>query len=250
MHGESSEWVTEFHGVVHPGSQCWHLDEPFELTFPNSAWVLTVADSKFRVLVKGGPRDDLATFRNEVMSILSGVLDSIGFHLGAVLRPELYGFTVIAPDRGGVILGSAAHVWCELVKRDPAVPLRAGSAELGRFMRSAATNPLIRHALADLSLAIDRPDDTAFYAYRAVESARQFFREDCDPEDAEVPWSRLHEALGYTKEELRPLARAAKARRHGDARSIDEQERLTVLQLAREVLGRLVDLHEGRDRNS
>ncbi len=236
-----SRWIIEFHGVVHPASNCWRLDEPFILTFPDSEWTIVLAESKFRVLARGSRPNDLATFRNEVMSVVRGVLDALGFHLGAVLTPEFHGLVSFSVDGAAGVLGVPTVAWHELTGRDPAAALRVAATDLGPFMQAAAENSLIRYALSDLSMAMDRPDDTRFYAYRAVESARQYFRTPSDAQD--VPWSRLHSALGYTEAELQPLAHAAKARRHGDVERITDEERRVALVIARDVIGRLVTYH-------
>ena len=237
-------WLLEFHGVVHPQSHGWRLDEPIPLTFPDGNWTVMLADSKFTVVVRGRLVEDFATFKNEVMSILRGILDALGFHLGVVLTPELHGVLALqaAGDVGAKVLPATA--WHDVTGRDPAAPLVVGADELGPFIQAATSDLLIRHALSDLSMAIDRPDDTGFYAFRAVESARQYFRLANEVEDKDVPWSRLHAALGYTKDQLMPLTRAASARRHGDHRAISEAERLEVLTLAREVIRRLVNHHQ------
>jgi hypothetical protein len=244
MDAETGEtWIIELHGVVHPQSSCWRLDEPFHLGFPDSEWTIVMSDSKFRVLARGPSPNDLATYRNEVMSVVRGVLDAIGFHLGAVLTPELHGFVAFPVNGSAGLLGAPAVAWHELTGRDPVTALRVDATDLGPFMRAAAGDSLIRCALSDLSMAIDRPDDTGFYAYRAVESARQYFRKPADGDEQDVPWARLHEALGYTKEDLVPLAHAARPRRHGDLQLITEAQRLESLRIARDVIARLVTHH-------
>lgn len=72
-----------------------------------------MSDSKFRVLATGPSPNDLATYRNEVMSVVRGVLDAIGFHLGTVLTLELHGF-VAFPVNGSAGLLGAPVVACGL----------------------------------------------------------------------------------------------------------------------------------------
>jgi hypothetical protein len=172
------------------------------------------------------------------MSVVRGILDSLGFHLGVALTPEFQGGFA---SPGVVILPSPG--WSELAERDPAAALRASAEELGPFIAAAISEPLIRYALADLASAVDHHDDTAFYAHRAVESARQYFREAGDPTDREVPWSRLRAALGFQEDELKSLSKASRARRHGEISAISEAERLEVLRISREVIARLVKHH-------
>ncbi len=241
-----SAWIAQFHGVVHPQNDSWQIEKPIVLLISDSTWTLIVKDSMFRVLVQGPLRTDAATFRNEVMSVLRGVLDSLGFHVGVALTPELHGFFAFIADHSAAMVGVPEVGWSELTGRDPSVRLQVSGDELEPFVSAAAEAPLIRLALADLAMAIERPDDTGFYAYRAVESARQYFRSPTDSDDRDIPWSRLHAALAFTKDELLPLAQAAKSRRHGEVQPITETQRLEALRLARDVIGRLVGHHAER----
>lgn len=236
--GAVDEWVAEFHGIVHPAGSGWGLDEPQELVFPDGRWVVIVQRSQFRVIVRGQAPSDLSTFRNEVISVVRGLLDSLGFHLGVALTPEFQGGFA---SPGIVILPSPG--WPALTGRDPGTTLRASAEELTPFVKAAILEPLIRYALADLAMAIDRHEDTAFYAHRAVESARQYFRELDDPADKEVPWSRLRVALGFNEDDLKPLSKASRARRHGATSAMSEAERLEALRLGRDVIARLVKHH-------
>jgi hypothetical protein len=240
--GTNSDVITLFYGVVHPQAHKWGFEQPIEMAFEDSAWIVIIMDSMFRVVVKGPQRADSATFRNEVMSVVRGVLDSLGFHLGVALAPELQGVFALDQNQSVGVVGILELGWREITGRDQAAPLYVTGDALAPFVNASTQVPLIRVALADLALAIERPGDTGFYAYRAVESARQYFRHS-DDYGKDVPWSRLHEGLGYSRDELRPLADAAKARRHGELNPITEQERVGLLRLARDVIGRLVKLH-------
>src|SRR5665647_100039 len=76
-------------GGVHPLSGGWRLDQPVELTFPGSRWLISLQSSQFHVLLDSPPIQDFATFSNEVVSVVQGLLDALGFHLATPLRAEV-----------------------------------------------------------------------------------------------------------------------------------------------------------------
>jgi hypothetical protein len=76
--------------------------------------------------------------------------------------------------------------------------------------------------LADLSFAIKRPDDTAFYCFRALESLRQSFGSDL--REAEQ-WAAMAKAVGSSKADMQPLRDHAFRARHGAHRAITDEER-------------------------
>lgn len=231
----ASEWVAEFHGIVHPQGWAWGLDEPIELTFSDSKWTVVLMNSVFRVIVRGAPPVDLQTFVNEVLSVVRGVLDSLTFHLGVVLTPELTGG--FASPGTSIIPG---RPWDELTGRDPSTPLRVDAETLQPFTRTSAAEPLVRLALADLAAGVERPDDTMFYAFRAVESVRQFLAQPGDQPSSQ--WQRLRETLGLDEAELRWLTGHSVPRRHGELVTVTAAERLRALKLARSAVRSLVEL--------
>ncbi len=82
-------------GTVHALSGGWELERPVELTFPDGRWTIIVRSSKFHVLLESvAPIQDQATFSNEVVSVVQGLLDALGFHLAAALRAELSSIVV------------------------------------------------------------------------------------------------------------------------------------------------------------
>ena len=131
-----SDWVAEFHGNVHPQGWGWGLDEPIKLTSDDSEWFILLEHSALRVVVGARRLSDLPTFVNEVMSTVRGVLDSLGFHLGAVLTPELTGgFT--SP---GVPLKPRVR-WDDLTGHELSSPLRVDAEMLLPFIRTSVAEP-------------------------------------------------------------------------------------------------------------
>lgn len=77
-----------FFGVVHPQGGGWTFDEPIEVPFDDGVWTVILVASQFRVAVRGVLPSDLASFRNEVLSIVQGCLDALGFCLATPLTPS------------------------------------------------------------------------------------------------------------------------------------------------------------------
>lgn len=124
--------------------------------------------ANFISLAKVKSPNDLATFINEVGSIVQGCLDSLGFHLVTPLRAEI--MSMIAD--GNRLIHRTVD-WPELL---PEPSTRHVAADkLQPFIAAAMDEPLARLALANLWAAIESPDDTGYLAYRAVESVRQWF---------------------------------------------------------------------------
>lgn len=233
-------WIAEFHGVVHPQGGGWSLQTPVELDFADGQWAVLVANSTFRVVVRLNHPRDPESFKNEMLSIVQGILDSLGFHLGAALSAEFTG-GFVAPN----VLIHRTLTWSEAADRTTDAPLWVAAETLGRFVDASTSEPQLRHALADMNLALDRPDDTAFYAYRAVECVRQYFLQreglmDTD-EDRTASWGLMRDALGVEKSPLMELRAAAAGPRHGAITPITETERLGWIRLARQVVSAFVD---------
>jgi hypothetical protein len=170
------------------------------------------------------------------MSVVQGVLDALGFSLAASLKAE-----VSAILSNGNTLVTRTVSWPEL-RSNPEDSLRVPEPELAPFVRAAMLNLHARHALADLRAALDYPDDTAFYSYRAVETIRQAFVVGDGDSDAarKESWVALRNALKVERESLDRVGLLARTRRHGEATNLTEEERLQALAVARGVVQRFV----------
>jgi hypothetical protein len=232
-------WVAEFHGVVHPQGGGWSLQTPVDLNFDDGHWTVVIVNSTFRVVVHGTRPEDVETFKNDVLSIVQGILDSVGFHLGAALSAELTG-GFVAPN----VLIQRTLTWPEAANRSPDAPPWVDAKTLAPFVNASTIEPQLRRALADLNLALARPDDTAFYAYRAVECVRQYFAQRdglTEKKDLVKSWQVLRDTLGFTEEELTELGKTATTPRHGGLTPISATERLAAILLARRVVSAFVD---------
>ena len=230
-----------FVGVIHPQSGRWYFDTPITVHRGTERIVIAVHSSVFNVEVAAP--DDVpidAKWANEVWNSaetwLRAALDALGYHLAASLEVQMLSGTV---DDGTIIGNLTSLPALATVPTD-----RVEGETVGRYVRAAVRDPHVRHALADLRSAIQYPDDTAFYAYRSVESIRQCYLRDSAPDDGaarKASWESLRSALGVTHDELKELADAAKSRRHGGDGLLDTDKRMAFLALARRVVASYVD---------
>lgn len=162
-------------------------------------------------------------------------LDTLGFHLGAIL--EIQVLTAMVDDVGVVFFGSSQPRF--QISDD----LRVEGTSLRPYFSEAMRNPPFRHALADVRQAQRLDDDAAFYCYRAIEGLRQLFVRagESETNDKAKSWERLRVALNVTVEEIGNIAEAAKARRHGGNDASEADARLKFVLLTRELVRRYVN---------
>jgi hypothetical protein len=96
----------------------------------------------------------------------------------------------------------------------------------------------LRRCLSDLSFAMKRLDDTAFYCYRALESLRQSFGSDL-PEREQ--WAAMAAAVNSTPEEMEPLRAQAFPARHGLPPPLTDAVRQRLFQYTWTVVERYID---------
>ena len=166
--------------------------------------------------------------------MVQGLLDALGFHLATPLRAEVSSLVT-----QGNTLVIRTLTWEDL-RQEPNSPPHVDGSALRPFFHATASNSFARHALADLRAALEYPDDTAFYAYRAIETVRQsFVRGDSDTDAARrKSWQALRDALNVDPESLDQARTLARPRRHGETGkpSLGEAQRFQVLTLARDVV--------------
>ncbi|MGV9864550.1 hypothetical protein [Rhodococcus koreensis] len=235
--------MVRFSGVVHPQAGGWYLDGPVTLHRFDARIDIHLHASRFSMELEIAGDDDIfagdvSLWGNEVWydaeATLRAVLDSLGFARGASLDIELVSGSV---DDRGLIFPMMSMAEFAAVDGD-----HVESGDFGRYAGSALDNVHVRHALADMRMALSFSDDAAFYCYRAIESLRQHFvdgREDDDVVRRES-WPRLRAALGVGEDELRLLAAHAKSRRHGGARALSHRERLEVVKRTRVLVDQFI----------
>ncbi|MFC3964053.1 hypothetical protein [Nocardia jiangsuensis] len=227
-----------FVGLVHPQGGGWFLDAPVGFQNDASKIQVIIRQSTFQAFVDTVSTDDVGTVWNHTASVVRGVLDSIGFHRAAALSIELTGGSM-----DGQHLIAFDYVWNEIAETKS--PRIEGDA-LGAYALTAASNSLVRYALADLRSALESPDDTGFYCYRAIESIRHNYTEESDKSDGDS-WKRLREDLDVSRSEIEGFKALADDRRHGrQLHAVSEDERRSALLTARKIVKRFV-YRENRD---
>lgn len=230
--------ITVAVGNVHPVSGGWHLERPVEVDFSGEKWLISIHQSQVHVVVDGPEPTDVETFRNDIRNVAQGCVDALGYHLAVPLRVELSSMIL-----GGIRIALIEPGWSALRDEDTDRGLVVLEEKLSPFTIGSLTTPSVRLALADLRDAIDRPDDTAFYCYRAVESVRQWFLGESSDHGAakEESWEKMRGELGIGRKSLMPLKELADSRRHGGSRTPSEEERLEALRIARLLVARFIE---------
>jgi hypothetical protein len=225
-----------FYGLVHPQGYGWTFEQSFGLTLPDhdATAEVFIKNGKFFAIINAGAQLSPESFLNDLTSVLQGLVDALGFHLGVAMRVELLG-GFGSPNR---VVFSTRHAWPESVGRSATDPtMQVEAEELVPFTLASINEQLVRLALADICNAFVNATDTGFLCHRAVESIRQWYQ-DVDPptNDTDQGWARLRTELGVGESDLRRLAGIAQRRRHGSGGLISEEERLFSIDIARRVV--------------
>jgi hypothetical protein len=235
-------------GTIHPEGRGWQFDDPQPMTFDDGAWTVSIQDNKFQVVAVGRPPKDLETFRNEIVSIVQGCLDSLGFLLAVPLQAEIRTISVQRSDSEVVQLGWCRQEWPQLLGETSSWPPRVEGDRLQPLIAVTVAEPLARLALADLRAALQYPDDSLFYAYRAIESVRQWFQEDGQISNRarDQAWeamraSSLRLPRDPVDDPIDQLARWSVGRRHGELAPPTEDQRKEGLVTARRAVRSFID---------
>ncbi|WP_280248949.1 hypothetical protein [Nocardia abscessus] len=240
-----TECVVSFMGLVHPQGGAWYFDGLRSDELHDRRIDVVLRDSAFnvRVFLHQSPftgdqaADALVLFPlwGETESVLRGLLDSLGFHVGAALEPQFLTGTIdtraaigFMPRFPGVARGPEPHVSGEV---------------MDHYAQLAAVNANIRHALADMRSALSLSDDTVFYCYRALESLREEFVDETDSRNnrEKRSWERLRAALDVDQEKAKELAALAKPRRHGGNPHVTHDDRVAWLKWTRDVVAKYIE---------
>ena len=133
-------------GSIHPESGAWYFEEPLQLPFHDGDWTVVIHDSQFHVIVSGQQPTNVASFRNELTSIVQGCLDSLGFLFAVPLQAEVRSI-VMQGENDQVQLALRRHGWPELLDGQPELPLRAEASDLQPLVAATVQVPLARLAL-------------------------------------------------------------------------------------------------------
>lgn len=233
-----------FTGLIHPQAGAWHIDRPItvqdrgreiEIYFRDSAFNIRVSFIDSHELGKDPEQDPawLNPIWYEVEAVFQSVLDSLGFILAAPLEIEMKTGRADATGFVGSLTSQPAFARVDTDRVEPDL--------LGKYLRAAEGNANIRHALADMRMALRLSTDTAFYCYRAIECIRHEFVDPADGTKTAPSWARMHAALGTTQAEMDPLTKLATPRRHGESLPLSHDDRLRWLRWTRDVVGRYIE---------
>jgi hypothetical protein len=220
-------------GQVHPLSGGWTLDCPTVLTISERTWTVEVIESNVVVRVESEEPNDLKTFINEVRSAVGAIVDALGFGMATPLRLEMT--HLVKESHETLILEST---WTEL--------LDAEGHDFGAHLPEHALAPVVtaatqslfyRLALADAQRAIEFPDDTAFYCYRARESlCRALAPGSAEDKVGSREWEHLRQLLSIERSDIDAIQDHAVVRRHGRHTRLSEDDRRTALLLVRKAI--------------
>lgn len=216
--------------------------------------VLSVSEVRSQVVdAAGTPRITIALniWNNQISAVVDTEEPDI-FSVRNIVRREAEFITDVA----GFLMGHAYDV--EITKafgpeleptqvfgiEIPVLVARAKGRDLGALVNTIF--PLcfgpearyLRRCLTDLAFAIKRPDDTAFYCFRALESLRHSFGTEL-PESEQ--WKAMAAALRTCKNEMRPLREHAFPARHGDHRALTDEDRQRYFLYTWDVVERYID---------
>lgn len=222
-----------FTGRVHP-ERAWVtvVLTPIETNVPVLSWKgaieVSIERSQISIIFRGAMQvSDTDTLKNLAESLASNAVNSVGYSWGRGYSVEI---TAMNDGRGqNRVFGIGVPVLEENTDERPLEP--------GDVVTLAFGSPPLSRALGDLRDAIRKPDDTGFYAMRAVESVRQHFGKS---------WPAMRAALNLREETLKALGDYGTPQRHGEIAAMSDSERARSLHLAWKVVDRFcVLLHEG-----
>jgi len=169
---------------------------------------------------------DVEILRYYVETVTRAIADSYGFTVGAAFDVEIAACVTLKGEQVAFGIGLDE--------------LKQEAIEPESLLQATLRAPHLQRALADYRLAIQTPHDTAFYAYRAIESVREHFRGETAGISSQKAWERMRNALDLTKEALTRWKDLADLQRHGVlVESINQGERVENLRSAADVINRL-----------
>lgn len=240
-----AEHAVTWFGVVHPEAGNWHLTNPIRVTYDGVDLIISLRRSAFHMVAKDSVKPDdesyeawLERLGNGYLPALQGVLDALGFSLGANLVPELVGGSV------------DSHIGIEFATD---IPMFANGAEGDQIapeafaptLRAGVGDACARYALRDVARALTFDEDCAFHCYRALEDLRQHYAIDGLSKDE--AWTALRADLEIDRNEIEEIQGEATARRHGQAATSTYAERIEWARWTRGVVAMYIRKHAPSD---
>jgi hypothetical protein len=177
--------------------------------------------SQFSLLVTTEkPVENLATFRNGIITVARSLFDAIGYHAGQAIDIEITSLTDLR--------GQELHVFLDGLPEYSAAERPLSIEEL---VPLAVSFVPLRQALSDLRQTLTSPADTAVFSYRAIESIMQHFRKTED-KNRQLAWDRLRDSLRIERTWIEPVQKFAEIHRHGTLTMLTGAERLDITRRA------------------
>lgn len=177
--------------------------------------------------------NDIFTIKNLVKSSVSSLTDPLSFLVGKRVNVEILG--VITPSGRKRVFGVELHYISGKISQE-----EIQDKWLPKIMDAYQTeaSPYIQRAFRDYRLAMEYGEDTGFYCFRAIESLRQFFKNEDDAES----WERLRDTLDVDRSTIEDgVQNYSKKRRHGDVYSITGEERQQILETTWDIIKRFIE---------
>jgi hypothetical protein len=226
-----------FSGRIHPERYEWGINPIYDVIVlhhdgAKSRFRIGISASQLTVMVQTDSDDSLLEMKNRVSRQARNLADALGHVTGAALDVEI--LTCVSPEGEHYVFNTAFD---GLIKDAPGS--EASQHIFNVLVRQAGQSQFVRMALSDLRNAIREPLDTCANCYRAVESIRQEYLVEGEPDTGTArkqSWARLREATGMEETELRWLAERAAPRRHGTPIDATHEDRERALRIARHVV--------------
>jgi hypothetical protein len=238
-------WRYVFFGHVYPVHEYLDMPNPFSIDMKHSAVPLegrlTVSLQRMQVVSIVEIKEEFAdiyTLRNVVEDMTSIITDCANFLAGKAFEIQLVSVHDVRRNRSMVFLTGA-----------PAVATHGtGHADISTLMDVAWSSPDFRRALADFRNAIRYPGQTGFHCERIVEAMAHYFGPMSSTTNIRRTRGLLRSALNISKATDNAIVRAGASPRHGGGPWVSNEQRGKLLEWAREMLGRFVQVH--REKHS
>lgn len=226
-------------GLVHPQGGNWRLDFPVRVKYREREVGVMLNRSVFHMIVTEDREDDepFDAWAHRVwltyVPAVQGVVDALGFHLGAHLTLEPIGGAI--DGAGGVGMRVDLHGFSYGADENGNI---AGDV-FGPTATSAVGDSAARFALRDVARALAFDEDCAFHCFRALEDIRQHYLPAGASDDGaarKASWDTLHADLGTERDAFTDIQKEALRRRHGDEATSTPEQRAEWTRLTRDVI--------------
>jgi len=222
-----------FFGRIYPERAAVHLSK---VPFHSESMEMEISCHASQILVEVEVEekvDNLDTLRNAVKMNVHRVTDILAFTQGNAYSAEIT--AVMLPDGGRRVFGVNVPTISEKIsdedrrERVTQAIFQAYSFDEGEYLR---------RSLRDLRLAMQEPEDSGFFVYRAIESARQYFKIEEEIGNDNDSWVRLREVLNRDKDRIDFVKEYAGETRHGGRVEINDEERQRILNIGWDAIDR------------